>query len=140
MAAKEKQGYTLVELMVVVTIIAILTATSTPVFTGYIKKAKNSKYLAECRTIYMAAEASLSEISGRWERTEAEDWLLAEIERLTTCDVKSLNHADETLDAEYGIVISEFDSESYVCEAVLCMIDGERWIFEPEDGSFSKMD
>lgn len=140
MDAKEKQGYTLVELMVVVTIIAILTATSTPVFTGYIKKAKTSKNLAECRMICMAVESSLSDSFDRGSRAVDGDRLLEEIENLTTFDVEILRHTNEEFDAEYGIVISEYHSGLYACEAVLCKIDDECWIFDPEDGLFSEMD
>lgn len=40
-----KKGYTLVELMVVITIMAILAATATGVYTGYIEKAKTASLL-----------------------------------------------------------------------------------------------
>ena len=46
-----KKGYTLVELMVVVTVMAILAATATGIYTGYIEKAKSAAVLNTARQV-----------------------------------------------------------------------------------------
>ena len=135
---KEQKGYTLVELMVVLTIIVILAGTSTPVFTGYVKKAKSSGYLAQCRTVYMAAESCLSSVS----ETESEeldlDTLEEKIRLLTTLDVEVLDHKRKTIDQPFGVVITGSDFEKWHCKEILCTIDHVLWVFDPESGEFSE--
>ena len=135
----DKRGYTLVELMVVITIMAILAAASTPVFTGYIKKAKASEHLAECRAVYMAAEAYLLEASGGNSSTVDLDDLEEEIEQLTTLDVEISDDDEKEPDADYGVVVSDDGSDKWRCKAVTCMIDGELWRFHSETGEFEKI-
>ena len=42
---KAKKGFTLVELMVVIVIMAVLAAAATPIFAGYVKKARAAEHL-----------------------------------------------------------------------------------------------
>ena len=56
-----RQGFTLVELIVVLVILAILAALLVPALTGYIDKAKKQAVIAEARDVWTASQAALSE-------------------------------------------------------------------------------
>ena len=135
---KEQKGYTLVELMVVLTIIAILAGTSTPVFTGYVKKAKSSGYLAQCRTVYMAAESCLSSVSGTDLDVLDLTALEEEIRLLTTLDVEVVDHKRKSIDQPFGVVITGSDYEKWHCKEILCTIGPALWVFDPDHGEFSE--
>ena len=61
---KGKQGFTLVELIVVLVILAVLTALLVPALTGYIDKAKRTQVIAETRMLKMAIQTEVSELYG----------------------------------------------------------------------------
>ena len=51
---KDKSGFTLIELVVVLVIIAILSALTIPVVTGYIEDANDQKFISMARSDYVA--------------------------------------------------------------------------------------
>ena len=59
-----KKGFTLVELIVVLTILAILAALIIPSLVGYIDKAKQKSIISEARGVWTAAQAGASEYYG----------------------------------------------------------------------------
>lgn len=65
-AKKEsKNGFTLVELIVVLVILAILAAIMIPTMIGWIDKARDKQVLIEGRTVYLAAQTLTSEEYGK---------------------------------------------------------------------------
>lgn len=58
---ENKKGFTLVELIVALVIIAILAAMLIPALTGYINRAKNKSIVAETRSVVMAAQTLADE-------------------------------------------------------------------------------
>ena len=57
----KQKGFTLVELIVVLAILAVLSAIMVPSLTGYIDKAKNTQLLSIARSVYTAAQVEVSE-------------------------------------------------------------------------------
>ncbi|MEG0290032.1 MAG: prepilin-type N-terminal cleavage/methylation domain-containing protein [Erysipelotrichaceae bacterium] len=53
---KDVKGFTLVEIIVVLLVIAILAAISIPTMIGYVEEARESEYIAQARTAYVAAQ------------------------------------------------------------------------------------
>lgn len=67
---RDRGGFTLVELIVVLAILAILATLLIPTMTGYIDKANEEKIIAETRMAVMAAQTVVSENYAR----DPENW------------------------------------------------------------------
>lgn len=53
---KNKKGFTLIEIIVVLVIMGILLAIAVPAILGYVKQASDAKYLSQARGGYLAAQ------------------------------------------------------------------------------------
>lgn len=62
---KKNQGFTLVELIVVLVILAILAAILVPALLGYIDRAKDNQDILNARTLYTSAQTVASEYYGK---------------------------------------------------------------------------
>lgn len=56
---KNKKGFTLIEIIVVVVILAVLMAVAVPSVLKYIDEADNAKYMAQARAIMTSAQAEI---------------------------------------------------------------------------------
>lgn len=59
-----KKGFTLVEIIVVLVVLAILAAFTIPTMLGFVADAKGKAYIAEAREVYVAAQATATEMVG----------------------------------------------------------------------------
>lgn len=125
---RDRGGFTLVELIVVLAILAILATLLIPTMTGYIDKANEEKIVAETRMAVMAAQTVVSENYARdpeaWveekELTSMEDTgreLLQEIKELSETPgiIQSVIVKDgkiSKLSYENGKVTCEYHSSS----------------------------
>jgi len=62
--AKNKKGFTLVEMIIVMVIMAILAAALIPTMMGFVKDAKNNAHLATARAYYVAAQSVATYTTG----------------------------------------------------------------------------
>lgn len=143
---RRRSGFTLVELMVVIVIMAILAAAATPVFTGYVRKAKATAHLAECRSIYVAVQTYLEEVRMGKEGDTLEladidaDEMLKEVIALTGIESIGEGRRDtrgRNLSVDFYIELDDSE-DNVVCTAVIYNGDG-IWIFDTEKGSYTEI-
>ncbi len=60
---KKDKGFTLVEIIVVLVILAILAAFTIPTMLGFVNDAKGKAMIAEAREVYVAAQATATEMA-----------------------------------------------------------------------------
>lgn len=69
---EKRDGFTLIEVLAVLVIIAILAAVAIPTMSGFITDAKKKSYTLQARNVYVAAQAAALDMEGVGEGNSAE--------------------------------------------------------------------
>lgn len=71
---KNKKGFTLIEIIVVVVILAVLMAVAVPSVMKYLSEADNAKYMAQARTVMTTAQAEMAKAYAGDKKIDADEW------------------------------------------------------------------
>ena len=143
---KAKKGLTLVELMVVIVIMAVLAAAATPVFAGYVKKARAAEHLSECRAIYVAAQSCLEEAflkAGEGTVTVEDldmERFLKDVEELSGVGGIGSGEGTPGSGGSAGTfsIYLENGRDGAACTAVVFHGEGSDWVFDTVDGTYTE--
>lgn len=89
-----KSGFTLVEIIVVITIIAIVAAFSIPTVLSYVEDARQAQYFAQVRSVFLTTQ--LEEAQVTWQTNEDAQQLYASDENFTAQMIEKVNERLET--------------------------------------------
>ena len=117
---KNKKGFTLIELIVVIAILGILALFLVPQFMGYSQDAKKQVAIANTRTVWTAAKAAQTESEYKEYKTAAE-FKKAITDKLGT----SFDATKVTLNPDN--TTSTVDSVTYETNGVSCTYDGKEF-------------
>lgn len=136
----KKKGFTLVELMIVVVIMVILAAAASPIFKGYLDRAKEAGYLANCRTIYVATQTVIQDYAIAGETVKEVEEVTADFAPATEKfknfgnDVQRLAQLKITKDSyTMNIDVDNLTCTSIVYEAA----DGTEVTFTPDKSAIA---
>ena len=142
--SKEQKGFTLVEMIVVLVIIAILAAITIPALIKYIDKAKEKQIVIDARTAYLAAETAISEAyaAGKPDLTnkklqfgttdgpaDAKD-VAEEAEKLT--GISKTYQCDVEIDDKWKIKSIKFTEDKKIASMDLASSTGGAWDVKDE--------
>lgn len=106
----DQKGFTLVELIVVLVILAIMAALLVPALLGYVDKAKEGRYLEEARSIYTAVQALNDEKYAK--DTKSVGYTVDELKAAAAAGSKSL--IDKINDLVAPTTVKNFVSVGYI--------------------------
>ncbi len=128
-----KQGFTLVELMVVLTIMGVLAAIAVPGLTAWVQRAQFRRNEEQAKTLYLDAESSLTYLhgSGQWEVFRAA-LTASGADRQHEIDgrmIYGLRQYPDNVTGDEGLIAQLIDRDTYdseILDASICLeIDAE---------------
>lgn len=104
---KQNKGFTLIEIIIVLVVIAIIAAISIPLTIGYINKAKNSKALSECSDVVQASQSVAIELFGQNKLSNNNILMQTEYKnKIIELSESSGNLVNVTLDITNGTILT----------------------------------
>lgn len=115
---KRKEGFTLIEMIAVIAMIGILAAALLPKIGGYIKQAKKTKILDQCRKVVMAVDSYNLTSNTPVEQTATID------------DVEKVAGVEAYLD---GVSLSNLDTEKTNIKKCYDIVAGEEFDIDNDE-------
>jgi general secretion pathway protein G len=125
---RKTQGFTLVEILIVVVILGILAAIVIPQFTSASETAKGSSLVSQLQTLRSQIELYQIQHNGDYPET----W--AELTSRTNADGDVMSSGDETGLFPYGPYLQQPSRNPFITSAVGDDIDGTHWEYDSDTG------
>lgn len=127
---KIKKGFTLIELMVTLSIMAILSSIAVPRITGYVEKAKKTKAITIGKQLQMAALWSYSEMGNSFDVSNLVETtkLVTGIQSISASSIKSITSKSVSI---------EYSCESKIYSLCINMDNSSFIIWEGSTNIFS---
>ena len=127
---KNKKGFTLVEVIAVLVILAILIAIAIPAVNGYINKAKGTEYDLTARNVYMAATIAINDYAVSHTPAEIVTYAAGDGDSTFVDDVLALTSLGDdeitTGDAGVGIYSIKYTDGNVVVSYLVTGAEGEE--------------
>ncbi|KAJ53423.1 type IV pilus assembly protein PilA [Clostridium tetanomorphum] len=108
-----KKGFTIIELLIVMSIIFVLMGLLVPRFKGYRMKAENLKIENYARQIYTATMASYSEMDGKFVKENIEDNIINLINITGNKKESGEDHINVTADEKSATITFTIKNNNY---------------------------
>jgi type IV pilus assembly protein PilA len=127
--SNKKKGFTLIEVIIAVSIVVILASLSVPKVTGYIDKAKNAKILNSGKQIYTAAMWSYSDQGNTFNKTKIFETINS------TVGISGIS--ETAININSTVITIPFSSDSVSCSVEISTSDNSYTIKKNTNAIFS---
>lgn len=124
---QDKKGFTLIEIVIVLVIIAILSAMLVPSMMGWIDDSKKKSFLQEARSALTATQAEIANLYVAGETNIPTNFAAAEHKSNLDGVSKKVGRTVGTGDIEWTVVNDEVATFTYTGDKYTVKWDGDKW-------------